>query len=149
MKVQLYCGRQKEKIGYKIVVDGNPVIAHNSTLVDGDINGYEGFVKALIFGLRGTRTYLESTFPNDVVDLDLMVYSTPVGRWVERGICPDQYRESFSELTKVLNRLTVSYRVLYVKKNLKFIFSSVVMRESKDQKVSSVMDLLEGDEGDE
>lgn len=148
MKVQLYCGRQKEKIGYKIVVDGSPMVAHNSTLVE-ETNGYEGFVKALIFGLRGTRTYLESTFPNEVVDLDLMIYSTPVGRWVERGICPDQYRDSFSELTKVLNRLAVSYRVLYVKKNLKFIFSSVVMKESKDQKVSSVMDLLKGDEGDE
>ncbi len=147
MKVQLYCGRQKEKIGYKIVVDGSPVVAHTSTLVEEDVNGYEGVVKALIFGLRGTRTYLESTFPNEVVDLDLMVYSTPVGRWVERGTCPDQYRESFSELVKVLNRLAVSYRVLYVKKNLKFIFSSVVMKESKDQKVSSVMALLlEGDE---
>lgn len=142
MKVQLYCGRQKERIGYKIVLDGNPVVAHSSTLLDRSLNGFEGYLKALTYGLRGTRTYLETTFPNEVVDLDIMIYTSTVGKWVEKGSCPDQYRDSFNELIKVLNRLTVSYRVLYVKKNLNFIFSSVVMKESTDQRVSGAMDLL-------
>lgn len=142
MKVQLYCGRQKEKIGYKIALDGTPVVAHSSVLVDKNVNGYEGFLKALTYGLRGTRTYLEKEFPNEVVDLDIMAYSSPVGKWVEKGSCPDQYRSSFNELVRVLNRLAVNYRVLYTKKNLNFIFSSVVMQESADQKVSSAMDLL-------